>query len=64
MARQVTDTVTVKEIDHKDHTITFETEDGRTVTARLGDRNLPRDIDPGDRVEVTWTNAMLVSVEG
>jgi hypothetical protein len=63
MAEQVTALVTVKDVDTKDQSITFETEDGQTVSARVDDGSLVKDIDPGDQIEITYTNPMLLSVE-
>lgn len=60
---QVTALVTVKDVDAKDQSLTFETEDGRTVSTRVDDRTLLKDVDPGDQIEITYTNALLVSVE-
>ena len=62
-AEQVTTLATVKDVDTRDQEITFQTEDGRTVSARVDDRTLVKDIDPGDQVEITYTNPMLVSIE-
>lgn len=62
-AAQVTTLATVKDVDTRDQEITFQTEDGRMVSARLDDRDLVKDIDPGDQIEVTYTNPVLVSVE-
>ncbi|HET8945471.1 MAG TPA: hypothetical protein VFQ07_00675, partial [Candidatus Polarisedimenticolia bacterium] len=63
MLEQVTSVATVKEIDPKGHWIKVETEDGRTVSTRVDDRGLVKNLHPGDRIEMTYTNAMLVSCE-
>ena len=60
---QVTALVTVKDVDAKEQSLTFETEDGRTVSTRVDDGSLLKDVDPGDQIEITYTNALLVSVE-
>lgn len=63
LADQVTSVVTVKEVDPKGHWITFETEDGRTASARADDRGLVKNLHPGDRMEITYTSPLLVSCE-
>ena len=63
MGPQVTSVVTVKDVDPKGHWITFETEDGHTVSTHVDDRDLVKNLHAGDQIEMTWTNAMLVSVE-
>jgi Cu/Ag efflux protein CusF len=43
--------------------ITVLTEDGRTVTFRVDDKKVLDGVKAGDRVEVTYTQALAVSVK-
>lgn len=63
MTQQVTASVTVKAVDTKNHSITFMGEDGHSVSVRVDDKGLVKDVHPGDKVEVTYTTALLIAVE-
>ena len=63
MTQQVTATVMVKAVDPKGSSITFSGEDGRSVSVRVDDKSLVKNVHPGDKIEVTYTTALLVSVE-
>jgi hypothetical protein len=63
VGEQVTSVVTVKDVDPKGHWITFETEDGHTVSTHVDDRDLVKNLHAGDQIEMTYTNAVLVSCE-
>ena len=63
MTQQVTANVTVKAVDPKGSSITFAGEDGHSVSVRVDDKKLVKNVHPGDKIEVTYTTALLVSVE-
>ena len=63
MTEQVTASVMVKAVDPKGASITFAGEDGRSVSVRVDDKKLVKNIHPGDKIEVTYTTALLISVE-
>jgi Cu/Ag efflux protein CusF len=56
-------TVTVKSIDPAVPSITVTTEDGHTVTRRIEDKKNLEGISPGDKLEITYTAALLTHVE-
>ena len=63
IAQQETATVTVKAIDAKVPSVTVLTGDGRTVSFKVEDKNNLKDVKVGDKVEVTYTEAVMVSVK-
>jgi len=63
VSEQETATVTVKAIDTKVPSITVLTEDKRTVSFKVEDKNNLKDVRVGDRVEVTYTEAVMISVK-
>jgi Cu/Ag efflux protein CusF len=63
VSEQVTATVMVKAIDTKVPSITVLTEDGRTVSFKVEDKNNLKDVKLGDKVEVTYTEAVMISVK-
>jgi Cu/Ag efflux protein CusF len=63
ISQQDTATVTVKAVDLVVPSITVLTEDGRTVTFRVDDKKVLDGVKAGDRVEVTYTQALAVSVK-
>jgi Cu/Ag efflux protein CusF len=60
---QETKTVTVKNIDAKTSAVTILTDDGRTLSMRVEDSKLMKNLKVGDRVVITYTNAVAVSIE-
>ncbi|HWB30693.1 MAG TPA: hypothetical protein VG736_09340 [Vicinamibacterales bacterium] len=62
VARQVKSTVTVVSIDPSVPSITVKTDDGRTVTRKVEDKKHLAGVQPGDRIDVTYTEALLMSV--
>jgi len=60
---QETRTVTIKAIDAKASAVTLQTEDGRTISMRVGEAKLMKDLKVGDSVVVTYTTAVAVSIE-
>ncbi len=63
IAAQQTATVTVKAVDMNAPSITVVTQDGRTMTRRIGDKKNLEGVNPGDRIDITYSQAVLVSAE-
>jgi hypothetical protein len=63
ISQQETATVVVKAIDEKVPSITVVTEDGRTVSFKVEDKKNLKDVKAGDKVEVTYTEAFMISVK-
>ena len=63
IARQATAAVTVKAIDEKVPSITVLTQGGRTLSFRVEDKRNLKDVKAGDKVEVTYTEAIAISVK-
>jgi hypothetical protein len=63
LSRQETATVTIKAVDAKVPSITVLTEDGRTVSFKVEDKKNIKDVKAGDKVEVTYTEAVMISVK-
>jgi hypothetical protein len=63
MAVQEKMTVTVKAIDPDLPSITVTTPDGRTVTRKVDDKKNLAGVSVGDLVDITYTRAVLMSVE-
>jgi Cu/Ag efflux protein CusF len=61
--RKMTTTVTVLAIDGKAPAVSVKTEDGRTVSFRVADASNLEGVKVGDRVQITYTQALAVSVE-
>ena len=62
-ARQQTVTATISAIDPKVPSVSFTGPRGWNYTTRVEDKELLSKFKVGDRVDITWTEAMLVSVE-
>lgn len=62
MGAQMNTTVTVKAIDTSVPSITVLTEDGRTVTRKVEDKKNLEGVKVGDKIGITYTEALLVSV--
>lgn len=60
--QQQTVAVTIKAIDPAAPSITVETGDGRTTSFRVRDTNALGQVKVGDKVEVTLTQALIISV--
>jgi hypothetical protein len=56
-------TVTVKSIDQSVPSITVTTPDGRTVTRIVADKKNLEGVNVGDKIDVTYTRAVLVSID-
>jgi hypothetical protein len=63
IAQQETATVTLKAIDPKVPSVTVLTEDGRTVSFKVEDKKNLKDVKVGDKVEITYTEAVMISVK-
>lgn len=63
IAKQETATVTVKAIDAKVPAITVVTQDGRTASFKVEDKKNLTGVSVGDKVEITFTSAVLISVK-
>jgi DNA helicase TIP49 (TBP-interacting protein) len=62
LSTQVNTTVTVKAIDPSVPSITVVTEDGRTVSRKVEDKKNLEGVKVGDKIGITYTEALLVSV--
>jgi len=63
ISQQETATVTIKAIDPKVPSVTVLTEDGRTVSMKVEDKKNLEGVKVGDKVEVTYTEAVMISVK-
>jgi Cu/Ag efflux protein CusF len=64
LSQQITATVTVVAVDPEVPSITVRTEDGRTMSQRVQDKTRLEGVKPGDKIEITYTQALAVSVTG
>jgi Cu/Ag efflux protein CusF len=63
IATQEKRTVTVKAVDPAVPSITVTTDDGRTVSRKVEDKKNIEGVKPGDKIDITYTQALLTSVE-
>ena len=63
MAQQITMTVTVVSMDAALPSITVKTQNGDVVTRKVNDKKNLEGVAPGDRIVITYTQALLASVE-
>jgi len=63
ITQQHTSTVLVKAIDLKVPAVTVETEDGHTVSHQVENKDLLKGIKAGDHVQITFTEALMISVQ-
>jgi Cu/Ag efflux protein CusF len=63
ISKQENATVTIKAIDEKIPSITVLTEDGRTLSFKVDDKKKLAGVKVGDKVEVTYTQALMISVK-
>ena len=63
VARRQTMTVTVLKVDQAAPSITVQAADGRTVTRKVNDKNAIANVKAGDRIDVTYTQALVANVE-
>jgi Cu/Ag efflux protein CusF len=62
-ARQRTITATITEIDPKVPSITFKGPNNWTYSSRVLDTDALKKVKVGDKVDITWTEALLISLE-
>lgn len=62
-ARQTTITATISGIDPDAPSITFTGPNGWKYTSRVEDKAALAKVKVGDKVDITWTDALLVSIE-
>jgi Cu/Ag efflux protein CusF len=58
-----TATVTVKSVDMNAPSITVASADGRTLTRKVADRKNLEGVKPGDQLDITYTQSLLVNAE-
>jgi Cu/Ag efflux protein CusF len=63
VAREVTITATIQAIDKKKQTVTLKGPDGKTVTVKAEKPKNLEKVKVGDEVEITYTEALAISVE-
>jgi Cu/Ag efflux protein CusF len=63
LGKQQTTTVTVKAVDMDAPSITVVTADGRTLTRKIAEKKNLEGVKPGDRIDITYTQAVVVSAE-
>jgi hypothetical protein len=62
-AAQRTITATITAIDPKIPSITLSGPNNWTYSSRVADRNALKQVKVGDRLDITWTEAVLISAE-
>jgi hypothetical protein len=62
-AKQRTITATIEAIDPKVPSITFKGPNNWSYSSRIQDKKVLKTIKVGDKVDITWTEAVLLSVE-
>lgn len=63
ISQQKQATVTVQAVDLSVPSVTVLTADGRLVSFKVEDKARLKGIGPGDRVEITYTEAVMISVK-
>jgi hypothetical protein len=63
VAEQRTITATITQLDRNVPSITFTGPNGWTYSSRVKDKALLAKVKVGDRVDITWTEAALVSID-
>ncbi len=62
LAQQMTATVSVVAVDPTVSSITVKTDDGRTFSTRVEDKKSLNGVKAGDRIDITYTQALAISV--
>jgi hypothetical protein len=62
LGQQVKTAVTVKAVNPSVPSITVLTADGHTITRKIDDRKHLDGVKPGDKLEITYTEALLMSI--
>ena len=55
--------MTVKAVDPSVPSITVTTDDGRTVSRKVEDKKNIEGVKAGDKIDITYTQALLTSIE-
>jgi Cu/Ag efflux protein CusF len=63
LSEQLTAVVTVQEIDAKIPSVTIKTEDGNIMSFKVEDPKNLTGVKVGDKVQITYTRALAISVE-
>jgi Cu/Ag efflux protein CusF len=63
ITEETTANVTIKSVDAKTGAVTVTTEDGRTMSFKVKDKGNLKGVNPGDNVSITYSTALLISVE-
>jgi len=63
LGTQETQSVTVKAVDLNVPSITVVTADGRTLTRKIADKKNLEGVNAGDRIDITYTQGLLVSAD-
>jgi Cu/Ag efflux protein CusF len=63
MSEQLNAAVTVKAVDPNVPSVTFQTDDGRTMSIKVADKKNIQGLKAGDRVDVTYTAALMITVK-
>src|SRR5262249_684098 len=62
-ATHQTMSVTVKAVEMDAPSITVTTDDGRTMTRKVADKKNLEGVSPGDKIDITYTQALLIVAE-
>ena len=62
ISRQITATVAVEAVDMAAPSITIKTADGNTQSFRVKDKKKLEGVNPGDKLEITYSEAVAMSV--
>jgi len=62
-AHQQTITATITDIDMKTPSVTFSGPRGWTYSTRVKDKDLLSKVKVGDKVDITWTEALILSLD-
>jgi Cu/Ag efflux protein CusF len=63
ISQQMAATVTIKAMDPKVPSVTVLTDDGRTLSMKVDDKKRLEGLKAGDKVEITYTQAVMISVK-
>jgi len=63
LSQQMSATVTITEIDANVPSVTVKTEDGRTMSFKIADKENLEGVKVGDRVDITYTAAVMITVK-
>ena len=63
VSQQQTATVEVVSLDQAVPSITVKTSDGRTITRKIEDKKNLEGVNAGDKIDITYTQAAVISME-